>query len=381
MGFNFSSQIHESNSASSTIDLTSHENNLTSHENDLINQENILNRYKIVKPIGKGAFGKVFQVQKDNKYYALKKVSIIYTELTNNKIEEYNKMISILSNINNKYIIKYYQTFIRGDDFYILMEYGGNLNLKQFIANYKNKNKAIEEKTIKDIIKQICLGLKDIHDSNLIHRDLKPENIFVNEDNEIKVGDFGISKILSTNNRYATTKIGTFYYMAPEVVKGDIYNNKADIYSLGCITYELFTLNEYYIDKIIDKKECKINLNIYNSKWQKLIELLLESDYHQRPTIKEICDYIDKNQIILTVKINKNDLNKKIYFLDNTSYDYGNGISHNNLKEMNEMNTELYINDIKNKFKKYFIPSKEGLYIIKIIFYFSIKDCSYMFDH
>ena len=183
------------------------------------------------------------------------------------------------------------------------MEYGGNLNLKQFIANYKNKNKAIEEKTIKDIIKQSCLGLKDIHDSNLIHRDLKPENIFINEDNEIKVGDFGISKILSTNNRYATTKIGTFYYMAPEVVKGDIYNNKADIYSLGCIIYELFTLNEYYIDKILDKKECKINLNIYNSKWQKLIELLLESDYHQRPTIKEICDYIDKNQIILYFSI------------------------------------------------------------------------------
>ena len=69
-------------------------------------------------------------MQKDNKYYALKKVSISYTELSNNKIEEYNKMISILSNINNKYIIKYYQTFIRGDDFYILMEYGGNLNLK-----------------------------------------------------------------------------------------------------------------------------------------------------------------------------------------------------------------------------------------------------------
>ena len=163
MGFSFSSKTQESNSTKRTIDLTSHKNNLISHENDLINHENILNRYKNVKPIGKGAFGKVFQVQKDNKYYALKKVSIIYTELTNNKIEEYNKMISILSNINNKYIIKYYQTFIRGDDFYILMEYGGNLNLKQFIANYKNKNKAIEEKTIKDIIKQICLGLKDIH--------------------------------------------------------------------------------------------------------------------------------------------------------------------------------------------------------------------------
>ena len=299
MGFNFSSQIHESNSASSTIDLTS-------HENDLINQENILNRYKIVKPIGKGAFGKVFQVQKDNKYYALKKVSISYTELTNNKIEEYNKMISILSNINNKYIIKYYQTFIRGDDFYILMEYGGNLNLKQFIANYKNKNKAIEEKTIKDIIKQICLGLKDIHDSNLIHRDLKPENIFINDNKDIKIGDFGISKYFGPNKDYLVTlkKAGSIFYTAPEIIDNGIYNEKADMFSLGCVIYELFHLRVYYNDKLF-KTIKTIDKEIYNYKWQEIINSLLQPNYNKRMSI-------DKVYNIILNEIGINDLENKI---------------------------------------------------------------------
>ena len=63
---------------------------------------------------------------------------------------------------------------------------------------------------------------------------------------------------------------------------------------MGCIIYELFTLNEYYIDKIIDDKDCIINADIYNQKWQILINVLLEKDYHKRPNINEICDYIMK---------------------------------------------------------------------------------------
>ena len=72
------------------------------------------------------------------------------------------------------------------------MEYGGEINLKQYI---ENKEELIEEKIIKDIVLQICIGLKEIHKNNIIHRDLTPDNIFINKNNKIKIGDFGISKI------------------------------------------------------------------------------------------------------------------------------------------------------------------------------------------
>ena len=87
------------------------------------------------------------------------------------------------------------------------MEYCDVQNLNFLINKHKEKSELIEEKIIYNIIKQICLGLKEIHSKNIIHRDLKPENIFMNKNNEIKIGDFGISKelysyksITKTNN-------------------------------------------------------------------------------------------------------------------------------------------------------------------------------------
>ena len=98
--------------------------------------------------------------------------------------------------------------------------------------------------------------------------------------------------------------------------KNIIYNNKVDIYSLGCIIYELFTLNEYYIDKL-DEKDCKINTEIYNSKYQELIDLLLKKDYHERPNIEEIIDFIENiNCIIAEINIKEEDINKDIRFIN-----------------------------------------------------------------
>ena len=344
-------------------------------------------KYKTIKKIGKGGFGEVYLIEKDNKEYALKKISILEYKLTEKQIEEYKEKIKCFAALNSNNIIKYYDSFVQDDYFNILMEYGGDSNLKQFIQKYKIKNQFIEEKIIKQIINQLYFGLKEIHNNKIIHRDLKPENIIINKKNKIKIGDFSISKILTTNSKYGKTKIGTLFYTAPEIIKGDKYDNRVDIYSLGCIIYELFTLNEYYIDKTIDQKECKINNDIYDKGWQNIIDSLLKKDYKERPIIKDVYtiaksnNIILNNEILLTININKDDIGKQIYFLDNTEYkdDFGIKHKHYNLMEMNEENTELYINDFKYKFKKYFIPEKEGLYTIKIILNFNIKNCRCMF--
>ena len=93
--------------------------------------------------------------------------------------------------------------------------------------------------------------------------------------------------------------------MAPEIIRGEKYDSKVDFYSLGFIIYELFTLNAYYLDKVIAEKECKINLDLYDKKWQELIDLLLQKDFNKRPNIDIVYKYLNKNEITLTNEMNK----------------------------------------------------------------------------
>ena len=99
-----------------------------------------------------------------------------------------------------------------------------------------------------------------------------------------------VSKILTTTQNYTKTQVGKHHYFASEIENGEEYNNKVDIYSLGCIIYELFTLKEYYNVK---NENATIDTDIYNQKWQNLIDLILQNDYTKRPSIEEIYNYIE----------------------------------------------------------------------------------------
>ena len=162
-------------------------------------------KYLIVKKLGEGGGGRVIQAksESDNKYYALKE-RIIRNE-TEYEINHIKKEAEILSLFNCKNIVKYYDSYLDKDKFYILMEYCDGQNLRDFIN--KNKNELIEENILYNIIKQICIGIKEIHNKNIIHRDLKPENIFMNDKkNNIKIGYFSISKSFGANKEYKIIK-------------------------------------------------------------------------------------------------------------------------------------------------------------------------------
>ena len=138
--------------------------------------------------------------------------------------------------------------------------------------NIKKKIKKIDEKIIINIIKQICLGIREIHNKNIIYRDLNPENIFLDKNNKIKIGDFGISKQFNSYKSYTFTRSGksTTEYAAPEILGNGNYNKKSDIYSLGCIIYELFTLSFYLHDKMRNNIKTIINIRsllILHWKW------------------------------------------------------------------------------------------------------------------
>ena len=241
--------------------------------NDFINkvEKQIINinnkEYNIIKELGKGGFGNIYQVLRNNKFYAIKVIPIKNEQ--NEKIKSCEKEAEILSKFNCDNIVKYYDSSKDDNNIYILMEYCNGDNLRSFINKNINDNTLIEENIIINIVKQLCIGIKEIHNKKIIHRDLKPENIFINDNMNIKIGDFGISK--QSNNTYALTtkKVASINYASPEILKKGTYNEKSDIYSLGCIIYELFNLSIYFDDKISDDIK-KINY-IYNNKWQILM--------------------------------------------------------------------------------------------------------------
>ena len=268
-------------------------------------------QYKIIEKIGEGGFGKIYKVLNEdtNQYYAIKEFSIKDEKEENTKYIK--KEADILSSFSSNNIVKYYGSSQISDKFYILMEYCDSGNLKNFIDKYKEKEEFIEEDILKDIINKIILGIKEIHDKNIIHRDLKPENIFLNNKNEIKIGDFGIARKLDAYKKYTLTKgIGTLYYSSPEILKGNNYDNKVDIWSLGCIIYELFNLSIYHLDKI--SNEIKSINQDYNPKWQELINLLFKIDFNERPNIYQIKDFLYNNNLNEYRKIISLDKNIKI---------------------------------------------------------------------
>ena len=232
---------------------------------------------------------------------------------------------NILKSINHENIVKYIDSFKDKDSYSIIMEYCDNSDLLNYIENIKKEKKVIEPKIIYIIINDICLGLNEIHDKNLIHRDLKPDNIFIGKDYKIKIGDFGISKKLD-GTIHAKTIAGTKNYMAPEIIKGEKYTNKIDIWSLGCIIYELCTLNICFecdyelglINKILKGEHGKINLKIYDIEYQNLIDLLLNTNYEKRPDIKEVLNFININ----AKKLKKNYISAQdnLYTRDEISY-------------------------------------------------------------
>ena len=273
------------------------------------------NEYKIINIIKENNISKIYKVlnKENNKYYSLKQIST--KDLNEEEIKYAQNESNILSTINNEHIVKYFDSSKEKDNFYILTEYVEGQNLIEFIKNYKNQ-KYIDDDILFKIIFDLCFAIKEIHDKNIIHRDLKPENIII-ENCNIKICGFGNSKKINT---YGNTSLGTINYMAPEMIQNEKYNNKVDIWALGCIIYELLTLNICFqgdnlfgiVNKIINEKHGKIDLKYHDKKWQNLIDLMLRKEDKKRPDINYVFQYLKKFEPpkIIVKKLSLEEINK-----------------------------------------------------------------------
>jgi NIMA (never in mitosis gene a)-related kinase len=139
---------------------------------------------------------------------------------------------------------------------------------------------------------QLCLALEYIHGRKVLHRDLKSQNVFLTGNNTVKLGDFGISRVLENTNAAAMTVVGTPYYMSPEVCQNQPYTFKSDVWALGCVLYELCTLKHAFsadnllglVYKIVQDKYEPIPA-CYSPELQALISALLNKNAQERPSV------------------------------------------------------------------------------------------------
>ena len=138
------------------------------------------------------------------------------SKMTKTENENSKKEAKILSSLDSKYIVKYYDSFSINNTLYIVMEYCEGGDLYKYLNKNYNKNKLLEEDKIWKFFIQICLGLSSLHKKNILHRDLKTLNIFLTKEGNVKIGDLGVAKILNAES-FANTLVGTPYYLSPEM--------------------------------------------------------------------------------------------------------------------------------------------------------------------
>ena len=198
-----------------------------------------------------------------------------------------------------QYIIKLVDAYVTSSHIHLITEYAERGDLSKMIKRLKTKNRYLIEDTIKRYLFQICLGIQYLHNNNVIHRDIKSANIFLTKDNDIKLGDVGIVKILKSTNNFAYTNIGTPYYMSPELYKNRRYNSKTDIWSIGVVLYELMTFKLPYNSDNIAGLRYKISNQDwfmdqkYKSRYSKELYSLLKKILHPTPYTR-----YDVNQIL-----------------------------------------------------------------------------------
>ena len=286
--------------------------------------------YEIIKKIGEGGYGKIYKVKNKESGDIRAMKQIMKSKIPD--IEKFQNEIKILSMVDHPNIVRLFEV-IEDDKYFNLFQElctGGELLSKV--------KKPLKEKEIAKIFKQIMSAIAYCHEKGIVHRDMKLENILFateSEDSPIKIIDFGLSVLLGkkeTKNenetadlkkygyKRMTTKVGTIYYMSPEVIKGN-YDEKCDIWACGVILYTLLSGYPPFngqTDKDIYNMISKMNFDFEQPVWKnvskyakELIKKML-SPAKSRYTAEEVL-----NSKWLSVKTKKND-EKTNYYLDYT---------------------------------------------------------------
>eukprot|EP00667_Euglena_gracilis_P002035 EG_transcript_2033 len=248
--------------------------------------------YTRIKQIGKGAFGRAILVRNvKGELQVAKEINLL--SIAPHEKDMARTEIKVLRTLDHPNVIRYMDHFEENGLLYIIMEYADAGDLGRLLRGLQQP---LPEGDILDIFVQVCLAMAHVHERHILHRDIKPANIFLAKGRKVsKLGDFGISTVLRGAHASAKAQCGTPYYFSPEVCQQQSYNTKSDVWSLGCLLYEMLTLKRPFNApnlKTLMTTICKGAYppigDHYSKEMHQLIAQMLTRDPEHRPAISQI---------------------------------------------------------------------------------------------
>ena len=270
-----------------------------------------MQNYVVEKVVGEGSFGKALLARRvaDKKRVVIKQISI--AKMSSKDAMRTELEATLLSRLKHPNIVAFIDSFRSANHLQIVMEYADGGDLETCVK--MRKGKLMNEKEVLHMFVQIALAIKHIHDRKILHRDLKSQNIFLTSTGIVKLGDFGVSRVLEKTLDLAATQVGTPYYMPPEICNNTKYNSKCDIWSLGVILFELMTLGmpfkgssmQQLLRNISSQPVPPVSTSLYSHELRQMLESMLHKNYSRRPGINavlqapvitsRIANYLDEN--------------------------------------------------------------------------------------
>ncbi|KAA6402216.1 MAG: putative CAMK family protein kinase [Streblomastix strix] len=242
-----------------------------------------------LKPLKEGGYGKTYTAtfQRTGQEVVLKQIQI------HNEAEEQaiNREIEIHQNMQFGFIVRFIDSFREDEQKqYIVMEYCREGDLQNYIKTLKNKKELADENFVWNVVAQLVMSIGYLHSQRVVYRDMKPENVFLTQDLEVRLGDFGLSKVLDAQLSFAKTMIGTMRYVSPELLQEEKFHKSGDIWGIGVTIYELLTqhrpfdgrTNEEIQRKIVRDNPAAIPPQNYSDRLRNLVSAMLVKDRFKR---------------------------------------------------------------------------------------------------
>jgi serine/threonine protein kinase len=213
--------------------------------------------WQTVRQLGSGSHGRCYLMKRpDGSLLVHKRVPVSHMLAAHQELAE--REVNILAAFSHPYIIRYDRAFVRQGQLCIAMEHAAGGDLAGHVRGLVDQNLHPSVDTCLDWFVQLLLALEYVHGYKVLHRDIALKNVFLAEDGTVKLGDFGVARILSSTQELAMTKVGTPCYIAPERVEGKPYSYEADVWSMGCLLFELLTLRPAFSADTIPAVSAKI---------------------------------------------------------------------------------------------------------------------------
>ncbi|GIL47477.1 hypothetical protein Vafri_4297, partial [Volvox africanus] len=261
--------------------------------------------YQLDRLLGRGKYSQVYLARdlQTGDLVAIKRVEI-FDMMDQASRQACVKEVKILQNVEHPNIVKCFRSFLSNEnnELVIVLEWAEGGDLGHVIKQRQESGEAFSPEQVWVQFQQVCGALKHMHDRRMMHRDLKPSNIFVTASGDLKLGDLGLSRYFSSRTFQAQTTVGTPYYMSPEVVRGQPYDFSSDIWSLGCLLYELIALRNpfykenqslYALGKLIQNCQYEALPPSVPDELRQLVSSMLQPLPHSRPTITQLAAYVN----------------------------------------------------------------------------------------